>query len=179
MQEAELQRVISKIRKGGDPETLFSHTRDFSREQFEKYNSRWLVSILDTYGDYGTDIEAANAVAIVGVVNMIRLAATVYQQAPPKIKYRTCQPFHEGLNTMHLDLEDTLLNQAKRLHRTLSKTPQIHIIWGILVERFKAKPNNIIGHFHKLASNKNRVLPKDINQADNHGVINYVTFKRR
>ena len=39
-------------------------------------NTRWLISICDTYIDYGSEIESRNAMIIVLIANMEKLAQT-------------------------------------------------------------------------------------------------------
>ncbi|MEM9175674.1 MAG: hypothetical protein AAGC67_10600 [Myxococcota bacterium] len=112
----------------------------------DQLDSRWLVSICDSYADFGDPIESRNALLISTWLNWERLAATYARAATPE---RTAQalearppapvaPLWDGLFTVHLAHGDTSNHLLARLARSLEATPVLERIWRTLLERIRS-----------------------------------------
>ncbi len=92
----------------------------------ENMNTRWLVSICDTYCDYGLDIEKSQAYAISLFVNLEKLNQTIITMHDCKIDNSTLEkmryktfPIWDGMTTMSMgknaDVIFNLFNRKKIL----------------------------------------------------------------
>ena len=108
-------------------------------------NSRWLVSICDSYADFGKPIEARNALLISTFLNWERLAASYIHWSDPSRKTRRIdnpvdpknQPLWDGLVTVQLTRGDTINNLLIRYAKLLEKTPHLLKIWRALLDRLQ------------------------------------------
>jgi len=118
-------------------------------------NTRWLLSICDTYADYGTDVEQSTACMIVGIYNMIRIEYTIQLcrnnglQRPIALLCKS----HDCYDGMHciqnVKWEDTLRNYSKRLRKVLERTPTLKYIFKKLDDRNHAF-NNLLTSFRQM-----------------------------
>lgn len=101
-------------------------------------NSRWLLSIIDTYADYASDLECGNALAISNIFTLEKIHATdnIIFNKTLKVKQARMEqfPLWDGLLTIRLNLDDMPRNFLLRNLTVLSKTP---ILKKIFIELFK------------------------------------------
>jgi hypothetical protein len=138
----------------------------------EHFNSRWIVSIADTYADFGEpQIVRSNAMLISLFVNMIRLGETVYNGCTP-MKLVTIGHMYDGLTYMHYDKQDTLLNLSKRINRIMDYTPVLEPLWYAVVEKAKsASDGNYVNRFMVETERPAWVFPQNaVEIADNWGI---------
>lgn len=108
-------------------------------------NTRWLISICDTYIDYGSAIESRNAMMIVLIVNMEKLAQTNLFMYDLNInknklkKLKTEKPFElwDGMTSFNLAKGNMTKNLFKRLNKLIEDTPVIEKIYYTVLERIK------------------------------------------
>jgi len=141
-------------------------------------SSRWLISVCDTFADYGTPVERRNALLLSMFVNMIRVADTYRYLLDPAVnrarqtELSTGQvSLYDGLVTLHLDRQDTCLNLSKRLVRVLEETPFFLSAYHILVKRMM-QADSLLLRFASLSENPERVFPiAPLLMPDNYGVF--------
>jgi hypothetical protein len=112
-------------------------------------NTRWLLSICDSYADFGTDVERSGAMLIVAFVNAIKLADTERlmllsaQIDPGKIATQTKepQPLYDGLTVYVVKTGDMPANMFARIDKTLRATPMLQRIWSTIFQRLQRSEN--------------------------------------
>ncbi|AXK79673.1 hypothetical protein DW352_03550 [Pseudolabrys taiwanensis] len=141
----------------------------------DDFSSRWLVSICDTYADYGSQTSRRNALLISLFINMMRLSDSLYEDKDIRLE-RIQQiktgwpPFYSEMHALHIDQQDTLLNLMKRLTRALQDDDVLHPIFLALLRRAKAN-DNLLQRFMKHSANPDWVFPENaLEIADQYGV---------
>lgn len=139
-------------------------------------NSRWLVSICDTYADFGNEIESRNALLISGFVNTLRIAETCRficsaQSAESIARTRDrIVPLYDGISSFAIDRQDALLNLSKRYERLLRPTPSLQAIRAEIKARCRTH-DSVIREFMEMSELPERDLPdRPFEHADNHGI---------
>lgn len=174
--------LIKELRNTRDVESnwpLLKHLVESNVEQIaEVFSSRWLISICDTYADFGSAVEKRNAFIISLLVNMIRVSDTIrYLYENPKNPDRVRElknsqvPLYDGLVTLHLDRQDTCLNLSKRIIRLLTETPVLLRIYETVIDR-ALRSASLLSEFAALSQMPERVFPINaLEMPDNYGVI--------
>jgi len=106
-------------------------------------DSRWLVSALDTFADYGAARERLAATAIVAFVNMVKLAETEHRlcgspdYSPDCVRQNIEQypEMWDGRRVFHLRDDDTFGNTVTRMRRVLEPEPLLRDIFEVLLQR--------------------------------------------
>ena len=148
------------------------------KEIISEFSCRWLISICDTYADYGNPVQSRNAFIISMFVNMIRVADTYRftmtgEHDADKLNLMKSKQIelYDGLMSLHIDRQDTCLNLSKRSLRLLKVTPLLFEIYIEIVNRLKTE-RTLIADFASLSSRPSFVFPVDANNIpDNHGII--------
>lgn len=183
-----LRELIIELRNRRDIEENFSLFRSIIKERgffiLETWNLRWLISICDTYADYGTPIERRNALLVSFFVNLFRIADTYLitqnctndkelieilsqQQIPISLLKNEAN----GLMTLNLAKQDTCLNLAKRLDVVLEETPFFHAVYRKAVELF-LKESPLLSGFTELSAQPERIFPENARELpDNYEII--------
>jgi len=112
-------------------------------------NTRWLLSICDSYADYGTDLERSSAMLIVAFVNAIKLADTErlilcsaeIDQEKIAAQTKEPQPLYDGLTVYVVKTGDMPANMFARIERTLRATPLLHRVWSTIFQRLQRSEN--------------------------------------
>jgi hypothetical protein len=143
----------------------------------QKLSLRWLKSICDTYVDFGDATESGNALAITMFINMLRFAETgrFIRGAidPEKLKAAKSERFelYEGLKTLKIDDQDTLLNVSKRMKKRLKGSGLMEAIWSEVLRRVHQN-QSAVAELRDCSENPERFFPVDpTSMADNYGVI--------
>lgn len=180
-QKEEVIGLIRKLRNSIDPEINFARFDQIIKNQttdvISSYNTKWLVSICDTYADYGTDIERRNALYVTWLVAMSRLADSL--MAVHDIDLNSLQLQHlqskrvqlyDGIKSLHFNRQDTLLNLAKRTKKNMSETPALLSIYKEVNSRMKVN-SFTLSKFIELTGRPSHVLPDNPEDyEDNHGI---------
>lgn len=172
--------LIADLRKGRDVDVNWIKFRRLveseSKVILSTFSSRWLVSICDTYADHAqSPVRRRNALAISLFMNMIRMSDTLFEDQdvrPQRVDSVRAQqlPLFDGLQTLHLDRQDTCLNLAKRLTRSLSEDEFLYELYLELIRRTKAS-DNLITRFQKRSARPDRVFPENaLEIEDNYGI---------
>lgn len=183
-----LRELIIELRNRRDIEENFSLFRSLVEERYflilKEWNLRWLISICDTYADYGTPVERRNALLVSLFVNLFRIADTYlitqnYTDDHEMIEILSQQQIplsllknkENGVMTLSLAKQDTCLNLAKRLDAMLEETPFFHAVYRKAVELF-LKESPLLSGFAELSAQPERIFPKNaLEMPDNYGVI--------
>ncbi|MDO6536041.1 hypothetical protein [Alteromonas stellipolaris] len=179
--ESDVIDLIKKLRNSVDVSSNFSAFDDLVKSNIQfvvgNFNTKWLVSICDTYADFGNSEEKRNALYITWFVATLRLADTVMLMHNSQLdtvqvtKLKTSRvPLYDGLKTLHLDRQDTLLNLSKRTHRNMQTTPFLLDIFVAVTKRMKSS-NHILLSFMEVTKRPSFVFPEaPLELYDNHGV---------
>lgn len=111
-------------------------------------DTRWLLSICDTYSDHGTELERSAAMVIVTCINTIKLAETERLMMPgcqvdwERIKEQS-QPVElfDGITSYLVKTGDMPRNMLARIEKALLPTPLLHRIWRAILLRLKHSDN--------------------------------------
>lgn len=106
-------------------------------------NSRWLLSIIDTYADCGNDLESGNALAVSNIFTLEKIYATdqiIFNKTLKSNQRRMDQlPLWDGLLTLRLNLDDMPRNFLLRNLKILTRTP---VLKKVFIELFKRAYKN-------------------------------------
>jgi hypothetical protein len=108
-------------------------------------DTRWMVSVCNTYADFGEPIEAANALLVSVFVTMEKVAqtyirwrlgypATLDTPVGPHRKAR----LWDGMTSMNLDVGDASNDMFGRMCARLASTPELLAIFEAIMARMAA-----------------------------------------
>jgi len=122
----------------------------------ERVNSRWIVSILDTYGDYGDTAERRNAMLGVLLISFDRFVDSVrrcHAGEADELRVRD-RKFYDGLTTPSLGHSaDTHRNMLCRIGKCWKSTPAVQRMGIELVDRqFKLNPTSTLNLYAGLSN---------------------------
>lgn len=117
-------------------------------------DNRWLISILDTYNDWGDIHESKNAMIVTTFINMERISCTEKLQIrkmtyPFRIKnpHKRQKNLWSGLKTTNLKADDFYCNFLYRITHTLTDTP---VIFKIFQHLFNDAKKNKYSSFNAI-----------------------------
>lgn len=155
-----IRPLIVNLRRGIDAEQSWQQLRTIVEGQGEQLcrqlNTRWLVSICDTYVDFGTEIERRNAMFITMLANLEKVGQTFVMwrvnyvdpfEVPASHQPRKLKLW-DGMTSMHLDIGDVTNNLFRRLDNLLASTPHLHAIFKTVIARI-ASHDTILGTLNK------------------------------
>jgi len=138
------------LRRGVRPEASFKCLKQLVEGNLNlalsQLNTRWLISVCDSYADHGDNVESRNALLISSFLNWERLAETYLRWSDPGLQSLKVdhpvplqnEPLWDGLITVHLRRGDTVNNLLIRYARVLRPTPVLLAIWRELLSRIRA-----------------------------------------
>jgi len=149
-----IQEYIPLIRNSFNLDTTYPKFKNYIIDNIDEIcevlNTRWLVSICDTFVDHGDEMESQIAFNISFLVNYERLVQTNYN----KNDVRDMLPIRElwdGCNSYHPTKGDTLFNIIDRLGR-LNYNPKYKYLFKIhktILDRMMEN-DTTIGRFYNL-----------------------------
>ena len=151
---------IVKSRRNIEPDAtgkLFKETVENNLDTVLTMNSRWLVSVCDTYADCGDELESSNATMVSLMFNQIKLCGTVLDLVMDsringnKLNNYNTKPLWDGMWGFNVLKGDMVENLIQRMDKNLSATPTIHKIWLRLMDNV-ADSNNIVAVLKKIHS---------------------------
>ena len=149
-------------------ETDFNLLKSIIEEDIHHYasvlGSRWIISILDTYTDWGRKEESKNALLVSSIIHMERIACTEKLQIrnltypfSTKEVHKPQKLLWSGLKTTNLDCDDFYSNFLYRIKTSLKDTPSILIMLQYLFKEMlkneKSSLHTVCNH-SKFASKK-------------------------
>ena len=153
-----LKHHIIRLRRGrGEDWPFFRQEVEQHRESIlENLSSRWLISIIDTWVDYGSPIERRNAMCLSLICTWEKLALsercltetlTGTAASETKVKEMVAKQFilWDGMQTISLGpFADVITNLFTRLGSLLAETPLILQIAEVLVARMAANETSTL-----------------------------------
>lgn len=119
---------------------------------FKEARERWLISVADTYADFGNPVEKRNALLITTFFNMMKFTEShrLYYfgteqrvpDLPPGEVDETIHPMPMPLGYDPPHTVDTMRNMVRRIRIALADTPHLYTIFERLRERCAAMPGN-------------------------------------
>ena len=163
-----VQALIGPLRRGTEPE-LWLDFRALVERDVEAVcrgsNTRQLISICDTYADYGDPVERRNALLISLLGNMEKVGQsfllwrTGYHRPfdPPASSAPRKVALWDGMDTMHAEIGDVTNHLFARMEGMLAETPALDVIFRTIRDRMRVGPT-LLGamncrHGHVFESN--------------------------
>jgi hypothetical protein len=123
----------------------------------DSFSTRWLVSIADTFADHGSGLERSNAMIVVVLTNMTKLAETERlilndtSVDPPRLAKFTTPgtPLWDGMTSYGLAYGDMPQNMWTRIRVLMAETPVLSFIFEIVFARLVAN-DTLIGRLAAL-----------------------------
>ena len=122
-------------------------------------DTRWLVSVCDTYADHGDEITRRNAMLVVQLVNFEKLWATYLLQYdlaenPEKLamlKKNKVIPLWDGMYSFNINHGDMTNNLFNRQAELMKATPVIEAIYREVLKRIEANGTVLsnLNEYHK------------------------------
>lgn len=142
-------------------------------------DTRWLVSIADTYADYGNDIEKRNALYISMLVNFEKLSATrllIYDLTINKIRLELLKknrviPLWDGMYSFNVNRGDMSMNLFYRIRTVLEDTPFLKLIFEEVLNRLLRNET--------VLSNLNAYHKKMFDKPKKHSIVKGILRKIR
>lgn len=144
----ELLTYIISARRGVDVGAEFVSLVEQNLDTVLTLNSRWLISVIDTYADQGTEIERSNATTVSLQFNQIKLCDTFLDLVMDtringnKLNNYNTKPLWDGMWGFNVRKGDMVGNLISRIDKNLSTTPTIHKIWRVLMQRCEQHTNS-------------------------------------
>lgn len=160
--EEKVKTYIKKLRQKSEPEKNWIEFNGYINTNInsicKSLNTRWLISICDTYADYGSPIEARNALIVSVLVNMEKLGQTqrLLQKDSTidtgKMKYyKNSKPIYlwDGMTSFNINNGDLTKNLFRRMDSLIKYSPEIYMIFKTLIHRL-AKEDTILSSLNKI-----------------------------
>lgn len=149
--EEQVKSMIASLRKKGQDPAMWEEFRSFVEanlsEICSKLDTRWLVSVCDTYVDHGDEISRRNALLVVQIANFEKLWATYLlmydlEENPEKIrrlKKNKVIPLWDGMYSFNINHGDMTNNLFHRMDALMKSTPEIEAIYREILRRLKER----------------------------------------
>jgi hypothetical protein len=148
-----LQEFIPLIRRNFNLDTTFPKFKEYVIENVDEIcevaDTRWLVSICETFADHGDFNERNIGFNISLIVNYERMARTYYYGSEPGKRPEVPQPLWDGIETIH-ERGDALINLEFRMRELLIDKNYIYLgkIFNTIINRMR-KSDTIFGKLYR------------------------------
>ncbi len=122
-------------------------------------DTRWLISVCDTYVDFGDPIEKRNAMLVTQIANFEKLWATYLlmfdvKEDPLKLeqlKKNKIIPLWDGMFSFNINHGDMTGNMFTRIEKLMIDTPVIQKIYHMVIFRIKVNDTVLanLNQYHK------------------------------
>jgi hypothetical protein len=159
--------LIVRLRRGIGVATSWATFSSLWEEEpkylCETLNSRWLISALDTYADYGSSLQQAHALIQIAFFNVMRLAETEratsdeflsFTELPELDRQKICELW-DGVNRYNVRRGDMVWNMLARIRRALNSDPILLAIFETLLAR-ALRDNTLISRVAQISENSRR-----------------------
>ena len=146
MKQDTLILLIQNLRRGDDmersKELFFREMSTKGSKWCKELSLRWLISVIDTYADHGTELEQSNAMIVSTFANLIKIADTKLlltkydYEMLPRLKENVVR-MYDDLNSLMIQGDDMPNNLWFRIDEKLEKTPEIKLFFEEIKERFR------------------------------------------
>jgi len=177
-----IKYLVSELRNGRNSEVNYSEFDKLVKGNLKtiliESDLKWLVSICDTYADYGNSEEKRNALYVSYLSAMTRLADTFIQAHELSVREETLSTLkhrrnmlYDGSKTLNIDRQDTFLNLSKRTYKNMEKTPHIYEVYLEVCRRLK-RNSSIWNFFINNSARSVYFLPENpFTHSDNYGIF--------
>ncbi len=168
----EIKSLIILLRRQKETDTVWPRFNGLVNDKIDQicsnFDTRWLVSIADTYADYGTPIEQRNAMFVSIVVNFEKLWATnllmydiqLNQNKLNRLKKNRIIPLWDGMYSFNINHGDMVNNLFLRIRRLIKDTPVIEKIFETVLDRILKNDTiltNINTYHQRLLENPRKI----------------------
>jgi hypothetical protein len=149
--EEQVKSLIPLLRKNKYAKDLWVEFRDLIKDHLEEIcrdlDTRWLVSVCDTYVDCGDEIYSRNAMMVVQLVNFEKLWATYLlmhdvkenQDKIQQLKKNKVIPLWDGMYSFNINHGDMTNNLFYRIETLMKATPEIEAIYREVKNRIEKR----------------------------------------
>jgi len=140
-------KQIVYLRRNIDQEKSWHRFKELVETYIDLYvkhlDTRWLVSICDTYADFGTPLERSNAILISTLVNMTKICETLRVVCVDpefdlhKVKTQKRAPLWDGMSTYLVKAGNMTRNLFSRISIVVKSTPVLEKIWIRIFEKLQ------------------------------------------
>jgi hypothetical protein len=157
--------TIKNLRRGDDlensKELFFELIKANINEICKDFDLRWLISVVDTYADHGTELEKSNAMIISTYANMIKIADTAHflvstNNGRRVVKHKEVKLLqgvvymYDGINSLQIKTDDMPNILFYRIDDRLKHTPELWCLFEEIKKRFaQHSPVMQIANYHK------------------------------
>ncbi len=159
----EIQDLIIRLRKDIDTEDNWKMFTELIESNLDKVckslDTRWLISVCDTYVDYGDPVTRRNAMLVVQTANFEKLWATyllmydldLNEEKVDKLKKNKVIPLWDGMYSFNINHGDMTSNYFARIDELMSETPVIDAIYKTVLQRIKENDTVLanLNKYHK------------------------------
>ena len=161
--QSEIQKLIINLRKGKEKEKNWSRFRELVENNLNEvckiFDTRWLVSICDTYADFGDPVTRRNAMLVVQTANFEKLWATqllmydikLNEEKIDKLRKNKIIPLWDGMYSFNINHGDMTNNFFARVNDLMLETPVIEAIYQTVIQRIKENDTVLanLNKYHK------------------------------
>lgn len=158
-----IKQLIKYLRRKIDVERNWLEFKEVIENNIDEvcknFNTRWLISVCDTYADYGNELEKRNAMFIVLIANLEKIWATNLLMYDVKLntsklsqlKKNKVIPLWDGMFSFNINHGDMTNNMIKRLNSLLVQTPVLEKIYNTVLKRMKENDTTFanLDKYHK------------------------------
>lgn len=159
----ELKPLIVQLRRQNNVEQNWQTFQKIIEGNLEKVcnelDTRWLISVTDTYADYGSPIEQRNALYISMIANFEKLWATnllMYdlksnRERTDKLLNNEIIPLWDGMYSFNINRGDMTRNLFGRLFEFQKETPVLEKILETVLQRMMENETTLanLSTYHK------------------------------
>lgn len=161
----ELKPLIVQLRRQNNPEQHWQTFKQLVEKNLElvcdELDTRWLVSVADSYADYGNPVEQRNALYISMIANYEKLWATnllmydlkLNKERLDKLKNNETIPLWDGMYSFNINRGDMTRNLFGRLFEFQKETPVLEKILETVLQRMQENNttlSNLAGYHKRL-----------------------------
>lgn len=117
------------------------YCNEYTEVLSEHLDTRWMVSVFDTYADMGESPRRELALMLSVFVNMNKVLDTV--MGDNKIQKPAYGPLYDGLTTYTVQTGDMIKNLVKRIDRSVQSDPVLSLFWATIKERMRQNDSTL------------------------------------
>lgn len=142
----ELIKLIQNLRRGDELEKskkLFFKEVEINAEKWcNELTLRWLISVIDTYADHGTEIEKSNALIVSTFANLIKIGDTSLLLTRPDDSMlprlmKDVVFLYDEINSLRIAKDDMPNVLFHRISDVMKQTPAIELYFEEIKSRFR------------------------------------------
>ena len=155
-----IKPLIASLRQGKDVDSHWPEFKSTVEKNIsdvcKEFDTRWLVSVADTYADHGNEIESRNALYISLIADFEKLWGTYLLMHdvtlnPEKLellKKNKVIPLWDGMYSFNINHGDMTNNLFMRIDALLKETPELHQIFNMVISRI-VNADGVLGNLNQ------------------------------